>query len=314
MIAADLITKSQQLAGRVDQQFNSRTLQFLTEAIDNWALRFPWPSLRTTISLTADGSRDLLLPDYVGGIEWVSDMANKRNLTYQDGWESQQTSDFLSDATGSMYVWREGSVDAVYEQPSALSQIGVRCTASDTFTVHLTGIVQDTAASGTAGYEFFGEEILTISGSGPNLSTNSYVKILSLGKSAISNGDVLVTAGATQLGRIQANRYAPSYRRIELLRIPPAGTQLRVGALLLPQPLTSTNQAPHHTIDRQYLIWYAAGLILKAQNEPAKGDAMVARAEEILAAKAYKERAHGAKDWICRPDDEYWQSEDRYAL
>jgi hypothetical protein len=313
MDVATLTNQAQQLAGRVDTNWNERTLRFLNEGVERWAQKRPWNSLRKTLTMTADGTRKLVFPDYVLTIAWLTDLTNRDVVNFRESWDREATSQYLGNTTGAAYWWREDGVQPLYKELSAASTLQVRSEASDTYSVHITGLGQDTTQSGTAGENFFIEEVLSASGSGPNTSANTYKEILTIGRTARGNGDVLVTDGTTQLGRIAKNRWTTSYRRAELLRIPSAGTQLRCGVLVRPTPLVETNQVAHHTINPQYLIWYAAGLIHKAMDEQDLGEVCLARADRILDERDYQEEAFGDRDWGSLPDSEYWGSEDTLA-
>lgn len=313
MNVGELITRAQRLAGRVDAGFDSRTLQFLNEGVDRWARAMPWPTLRKVGRVVADGTRDLIFPSHVFQVVWLADESNKEPIEYRDQWDRQDPSGYLGNAVGNASWWREQGVVPVSVQPITPQQIIVRTTVSDTFSVHLAGISIDTAQSGTANYEYFAEEQISVTSSGPHTSSNLYVRLMTVGKDDLTPGDLLVNTGSTQIARIAKNRYRAEYRHIELLTIPPAGTLIRAGFLEAPGPLVANHQQPHTSINPEYLAWYAAGLIHKSMNE---GDLYLAcdqKATEILGSRINKERTHGDEEVQSYPDNAYWGYENRFS-
>ena len=307
-----LIVAAQRLAGRVDVGFDDRSLNFLNEAIEAWAIALPWSTLRDTLTLTCDGTRSLVFPDHVRTVRWLADVSSRRPIDARDFWDREAPDQYLGDTTGPASWWREEGVAPVYLQPTEAlpAQITFRTTVSDTFTCHLTGLSIDTTQSGTAGYRYFAEERINVAGSGPATSANFYVKVMSCGRSKRAAVDTLILNGATQIGRIQANRQRSAYRRIEFLTIPGAGTQIRAGVIMQPGDLTEIWMNPHPSINLEFLRWYAAGLIHKAQNQSDQGELCIQRANQILSQRAYQEKMAGDKDLGCIPDQQYWGTED----
>jgi len=307
MDVATLISQAQQVAGRVDSAFQERTLRFLNEAVEKWALARPWNGLRKTVDVVCDGTRYLVFPDFVRSVRLLTDLTNKKYLDYIENWDRQATHEYLSASTGAVAWWREEGIVPVYSQPATPSYVTVAgASASDVFTVHLAGTGLDTAASGTAGEVFFQEELITVNGTTTATSTRIYKDILSVGKDRLTEGDLSIAVAGTQVGRVAANRWYTPYRRVELLRIPSAGTTLRAGVLCAPPQLHETGQVPHPSINPQYLIWYAAGVIHKAQNETDQAAVCFRQAAELLAQRDYQEQAFSDRDWTSAPDPNYW--------
>ncbi len=313
MHVGEIITLAQRLAGRVDPGFDARTLRFINEGVDNWARKIPWPTLRRVSDFVATGSRELILPPHVLRVVWVADKTNKAPVSPLDPWDREYPARYMGESAGNADFWREEGVVPVTAQPASPTPLVVRTTASDSFTAHIAGYARDTTASGTADYEYFVEEALAINGTGPYSSANQYIRVISIGKDDLTNGDLNVFNGSTLISRVTKNRYRAEYRRIEFLQIPSAGTDIRVGFLERPPALTTSHQQAHPAIDPDYLVWYAAGLIHHAQNQKDMGDLYVARAESKLQDRIYAERMHGDRDLQGIPDQGYWSNEDQYS-
>lgn len=298
------------MAGRVDVNFDERCLEYLTEAVEQWATAHPWPTLRQTATLAADGTRDLIAPDYFRSVVWIADQTNRAAIAAKDFWDREAPNQYLGDTTGGVFNWREQSIEPVYRQPSTLSTVQVRSEVSDTYTVHLTGMGRDTTQSGTAGYEFYQDENLAIVGSGPITSSLSYVRVFSIGRNKRSAYNMLVTDGTNQLGRIAKGRYNAEYRRLELLSIPTAGTLIRMGGILAPAPVVRATDVPHPSISRDYLVAYVAAMVHKSVGQFEQFQLTQRHAEQLLGIRLIQEKTVGDKDYGGIPDPAYWGHED----
>lgn len=310
MDAAAVILRAQRLAGRVDPNYDTRCLEFLTEAVEAWALSQPWPSLRHTASLTTPGGRSLVIPSYFRTVTWVADDTNNRYLKAQDMWERREPSEFLGDTTAAPYWWRERAMSPVFTQPTSAAQISFRTDTSETFSVYIGGISQNTSLSGTAGYEYAKNEIVSIQGSGPATTSGYYVRILTVGKNAQTVSDLQILNGSTEIGRIPSTEKRAEYREIELHPIPTAGQIFRIGGILAPDKILRTTDCPHPSINTQYLVWYVAALIHMAQQQPDKAGALMGQANDIISKRAYQEKMSSERDLGMIPDYDYWNSED----
>jgi hypothetical protein len=309
MDAGTLISYAQQRAGRVDSGFDDRTLNFLNEAVERWAISRPWQSLKRTITTVTTGDRSMVFPDYVAHVAWLCDEDNQNVINYQERWDRDHPGAYLGDSTGNPDFWREAEVASVYRQPTTPAQISFLSTASgESFSVHITGLIQDTAVSGTAGEYYFGEEVCVASGS-TCISSNLYQDIISVGKTGTTGGYVKVRQGSTELAKIAPRRWSAKYRKVEFLTIPGAGITYRCGVIIEPPKLTRETHVPHPSINNEYLIWYAAGLIHKAQGDTQIAEVCLARANRIMNRDDQQEKTAGDRDWNAAPDQMYWGSE-----
>lgn len=313
MNVGEILTQAQRLAGRVDPGFDSRVVRFINEGVDVWARKIPWPTLRRVGDFVATGGRDLVLPPHVLRVVWIADKTNKNPVHPLDPWDREYPVPYMADSSGAPQHWREEGIVPVIAQPTSPATLEVRTTASDSFAVHIAGYARDTTASGTADYEHFVEEILSVGGTGTYSTANQYIRVISIGKDDLTNGDLRVYNGTTAISRIHRNRYRAEYRRLEFLQIPTAGTEIRVGYLERPPALTQATQQAHPAIDPDYLVWYAAGLIHHSQNQKDMGDVYIARAEQKLEDRIYAERMHGDRDLQGIPDQNYWDNESQYS-
>lgn len=308
-----LMTRAQQQAGRVDPGYDARTLRALNDAQEKWALTIPWPGLVRHERFVADGTTELVLPPRVRKIQWLADKTNKKPLDVGGQWDRQFPAPFLDQTSGAAALWRDLGVVPVIRQPSVPSRLSVVAGASDNFTVHITGLAFDTAASGTPLERYFVEDLISVNSTTGHTSTNEYVQVDSYGKDDLTPGDVSLRSVDGVMARLAKNKYRSELRRIELLFKPAAGTLIECEYLTAPQPLASDPQVPHPAVDVEYLVWYAAGVIHRNQNQADLAQEAFAQAEVLLNTRIYQERMHGDTDIQSIPDAAYWGNEDQYG-
>jgi hypothetical protein len=312
---ANLIIEAQRLAGRVDTGYNDRTRRWINEALDQWAISVPWPTLNRTETFIATGDRTLVLPPRVHTVRWIGDKANQATLFADKHWEREYPGELYGNTAGQAFLWRDAGSVATTRQPASASVLRVDTTASDSFNVYIAGLAEDTSASGTADHYYAIEEQLVVGSSSTYSSAHSYVQVDILGKDDFTPADVSVRDSAGLLARINAHRYTSEYRQVEFLMIPGAGTQLPIQYIHRPAPLIENYQVPPPSVEPEYLIWYAAGLIHAAQaGQEQEAQIKRARADEILQKRIYKERTHGGQDYRAIPEQGYWANEDQYIV
>lgn len=308
-----LITRAQQQAGRVDTGFDSRTLRALNDAQEKWAVAMPWPTLVKHETFNSDGSQQLILPPRVKRIVWLADKTNKRSIEASGQWDRMFTASFLDETQDAAKLWRELGFTSVTSQPSSASFLSVLTTATDTFNVYISGFALDTTASGTALEKFAVSEVLTITGPTGYTSVNQYVEVVAFSKDDLTPADLSLRLGSSVIARIPKDQYRSPMRRVELLFRPLSGTQIECEYIAAPAPLSTDPQVPDPAIDDRYLVWYAAGIIHRMQNQADLAGEAFIRAKEILDERIYHERAHGDADWQGVPDPNYWGVEDNYV-
>lgn len=311
MNLSNLITEAQRLAGRVDSDWKTRTRRWLNEAQTQWAMEVPWPTLERIETFVADGTNELILPSRVLTIRWVGDKTNQRPVDAGGAWDREYPTAYFGDTAGSLLFWRDKGVTPIARAPASTGQIRLQTTASDSFNAYVAGLAIDTAASGTPDYYYEVSEQVAISNDSVYTTTHEYYQIDVIGKDDFTNGDVLFkdTTGS-QLARLGRNDYRSLYRRIEWLKVPTSNTEIRIGYITQPRPLISDGDIPNPAVDVEYLIWYAAAMILTAMGQEQNAAIKRARAEEIMRRRIVKERSHGDRDWRSYPEPTYWGTED----
>lgn len=313
MNLGNLITEAQRLAGRVDTNYNNRTRRWLNEAQEEWALEVPWPTLVREETFLATGSRSLILPPRVKIPLAFGDKTNYRPIDMLKHWDREFPGSFFGNTTGAARFVRPMGIVATVRDPATPGYLTVKTTASDAVSVVLAGLSLDTTASGTPNQYVEARETIVIGADTVYTSTNMYYTIDSFGKDDFSLGDfTLRDSSSNVLAVLNKDEYGSQYRRVDLLHIPPAGTEIMVQYLTGPTRLVDNAQVPHPSIDTEHMIWYAAGMIHESMSEVQQSQIKLARAKEILNRRIHRETGFGDQDWRALPEPGYWGNEDQY--
>lgn len=307
MEAGAIIQRAQRLAGRVDPDFDDRSYQYLNEAMEEWATEFPWSTLHGTLELPADGSQYLYVPNHVLSVRSVMDLTHFSPVEARGSWDREAPVEFVQGSAGPAVWWIEDGLAAAIRQPSG--PLSVVCSATDSSTACVSGLIQNTAYSGTA-LEFtqFTETISFAAATGATLSTVFY-DIQEFGKTERTTGEVRLCDSTGVISAITPAQFSAQFRRLKFLYRPPAGTVMRLQVINRPAPVYLPNHVPHSAIDPNYLIWFIAGLIHKSTGQDQRAGICIARANEILRKRIKVENTHGDRDWTAAPDAAYWTHE-----
>lgn len=313
MNLANLVTEVQRLVGRVDSTWFSRCRRWLNEAQEQWSLECPWPTLLREESFSCNGGRSLIMPQRVKIVLWAADQTNARPIDMLKHWDREFPTGLLQNTNGAAFFSRPMGLQAVFRQPEAVGRLTFNTTVSDSFNVYVAGLARDTTVSGTPEQYYFAREVVTIGATTDYTSTTLWFRIDTLGKDDYTPADLSVRDSSSNLvARVARDAYRSEYRQLDLMFIPPAGTQIAVQYLTGPDPLVDNEQLPHTSVDPEYLIWYAAGLAHAAQGEEQQSAVKLARAKEILSRRILREKQFGDQDWRALPEPGYWQYEDQY--
>lgn len=319
MKLSDIVDRAQELADRKDTKWDARCRRWTNEAIEQWALKLPWPTLKRSEDFTFDSreatGRILTLPQYVLKVLTVADDTNNRVVRRGENPDLDFPLKHLDNSATAALFFRELGFAAVHDQPAAAAALRAQSTVSDAVTIYVAGLAQDTAASGTPDQTYQARESIITSGSSITAGSTLFVRVDTIGKdSDSSNGDVLIsTAADGQLARIYQDDDMSRYRQLEFLGAPTAGTVFQIEYLLKPHPLRASNDFPPPAVDIDYIIWYVTSMIHRAQGNVEEAEVFLARAEGILERNASFEKNAGDQDYRAFPESLYWANEDQYT-
>lgn len=301
-LVADLIDRVQQLAGRVDASHRDRVRTALDEAIQWFASRVPWDSLKEHEDFRSGGSRDLILPDRVNKVITISDAETFTAMSGGDHWEKRTPGAFLQDASGQPQEWRDFGYVPVISQPATDTTLSFQSTVSEGFDVHLRGLVRDTTASGTALELYEVQETIRLDNESAVATANAYVRVLGIQKPKFTVADVHVTddTSTLKISRIPAWETRPLFRRIQLHFVPTA-RPFRVNYFKRPDRLTTETDAIDPGINEEAVVWRAVGNISFIENEDNAAGVAWGKAEDIIEKMKTMEETFGEKDSHIAP-------------
>lgn len=294
MTRADIITQVGRLTGRTDDSYEATIAGFLNQSIREYARERPWIGLRQLWKTFATGRPYIILPQWVQRPLSVFDVSNVNPVEAGALWDFEQASAYASRVSGLAIEWRDmGTVPTVTE-PSGNVTVASG-DSSDTEAIRITGFAHISEASGTALESKVVHESLTLTGTSPVSSTYSYTQLLSISKTNDTSGDVSVrdAASGTLLTTLGAYDDETRHLRIELLRVPTAGTEFRIAVMRRPLELEDDAQAPEPGISEDYLIWHTAGLSLISLGERQAGVTYVQKAQAIVEKEHFRDRNFG---------------------
>jgi hypothetical protein len=311
-LISDLITEAQQLANRVDSNWNARTLLAINRALKKYAKHAPWDGLLRQESFLSPGGRYMVFPDRVMRVRRLGDSDNSIPLKAGEQWSQRYPGTFFQQSGTQPFEWRPVASVPVIASPTTDTALELQTTASDGMTVSIRGLARDTNASGTALelYEVF--ETVAMGGTGATNTTNIYVEVLEISKEKDSTASLLVRSATSSalLARIPPWEASSQYQRIELFHPSPVARNFLTEYYCRPQDITSTDHPLDPSIDTEYVVWQAAGDLHWAKQEAQAANAAWAKAEQVLAKQRIQELAHGDRDSQMRPSVNYQELED----
>jgi hypothetical protein len=308
---AEIVQLVQDLTGWNDATFAPIIRRALNESIRTWARRRPWASLTREIDLVANGTRYLTLPDFIERPVYFFDKTNKAPILPGARWDQDFPGSFGEGTVGRPFDWKDAGYVATIGNPAGYVT-AQSADVSDTGYVYLTGLVQDTTASGTALEWIKTQESITLNGQTPVTASNLFTEVYSFSTDS-EDGDVtLLDEGNSSLpiSRIPQYETAARFPRVQFLRIPQAGLVLEVAYLQTPPDLENDAQSPHPSIDEDFLKWHTAGIVLNNIGERQAGFAYIAKGEEVLAKADFREKNFGDRPIQMTPLTDYHGEEE----
>lgn len=309
-----LITGAQELAGRVDSNYNGRTTKFLNEGQRIWISRRPWSSLTREEDIpVAQATKEVVLPQRCFVLRWIADKTNKCHIRPHTQLDRAFPSTYFGTAGGRADFFKRIETVPVAGQPTEPANVQVALAQNESVSAYIAGLAQDTTASGTANEFYFVEESLALSTTAPSTSTHKYVRIDAFSKAGTSAGDVRLLLGGNTISRIEAHEFDAQYRKVILDKATDVAKTFRIEYVIKPQPLVESYQHPHPSIDVEFLKNYAAYKIHQTLQQPELAAEKLRTAEGILADVAGRETGFGDEDYQVMPELGYWIDEDQYS-
>ena len=281
MNLGSLIEQCQFRTGFNDSSYNTHWIAFLNEGIRLYAKKYPWPGLETLIDMTTNGTRFLIFPHYVKDV--ISILNRSQNIPVDRMGQLDRQSPWLTAArtSGTVIGYDNAGYVPCLANPSGYIFGSLPSGASEAITVNVTGYVAASGASGTGMERLYHSETITISDSTATTLANQYYEVTSISKvTNTSNPIYFYDAGNSNahLSFIGAYETDAAFKRVLLQYVPSAQTLLECRVRHKVQPLHLVQEAPHPSIDPDFLVthairryWAANQQYTKAQIERQEG-------------------------------------------
>lgn len=311
-LVKDLIDEAQRLANRVSASERGRAREALNRALQKYAQRIPWKSLRRTETFVTDGTRFLTFPDRVAKVIEIADETEQARIRPDTHLMRNHGADYLSDVAGRPCVWREAGIVPIAAVPATDTTLTLTASQSEVFNVEILGTVRDASESGSALELYRLRETIAISDDTDNTTSNSFVDIHAITKDRSTDAFVQVVDDNSSkvIARIMGPDANPVYRRIEFEKVPAAGRLIRVDYFTHPERIDSELQPIDPAINIDYLVWRAVGDLHWILKETQNAQLAWAQADQVLAEEANKERTFGENQGSIVPDFTYLDRED----
>jgi hypothetical protein len=269
-------------------------------------------SLRRTETFVTDGTRFMVFPDRVAKVIEIADKAEQARISPDVHMIENHGAIYLGDVAGRPCVWREAGIVPINKQPTTDTTLTLTASQSEVFNVEIFGMVRDASESGSSLELFRVRETVAVTDDTDNITSNSWVDVTSISKDRSTDAYIQVTddVSGKVVSRIMGPDANPAYRRIEFETVPGAGRQVVVEYFTHPDRIDSELQPVDPALNLDYLVWMAVGDLHWLLKETQNAQVAWARAEEILAEEANKERTFGENSESITPDFTYFELED----
>jgi hypothetical protein len=313
MTRGELVTQIGRLTGRTDTNRQTSIQDFLNQSIREFALLRPWAGLKQNMNAFADGTAFITLPGWVERPMYVFDVSNINPVEPGAIWDYQFETALADKTTGLAIEWRDAGTLPTTKVPTGVLTIE-STDAGDTEDIRIAGFSHVSEASGTPLENQIVHETMTLTGTSPVSSSNSYTRVMSISKNADTTGNIYVrdaAASAVLIASLGAFEDQTRYKRLEFLRIPSAGTKFEIRVLRKPIELENDAQSAEPAIPEDYLLWNTAGLELVALGERQAGLTFLQKARALADQEDFKDKNFGDQALQMIPITDYRNSERR---
>lgn len=301
MTFTDIIKEVQRNTGRNDAKFLDRIKAAINRAVRQWARAIPWPALKVTGDITHQGGRELILPSEIDRLIWIMDKTNSRAVEAGSQWDRMDTYEYANDLAGFAMEWIDAGYTPLFTAVSG-PLVVYSSGASDILTLHVYGQAQSASLAGNLGM-YQASDQLNMVGASPYTTTNSYIRVDAIGKSADIDGVLTIECLGGIVGFIGPYEDEGQYRKIQFMDIPAANTVFKYGGYTRPPKLVDGNQHLPPSVDEDFVMWAASSDIFWQMREGSKAQSAWARAEEIGGHDISKEKQFGDTSSRIIPED-----------
>lgn len=301
------------MVNRVDSDYRTRALRAINRAVLHWADRVPWPSLQKYETFYSNGTRFLTLPRRVRRVITVGDITNKMKVRDGAHWDFKYPDEYFVDVADSTpWEWQDAGVVSTIAEPPAPTKLVFQSTVSEAVEVNISGWARDSSASGTAMELYEVNEQVQLGGTGTTETTYEYASVRAIEKTTLDSVCDIVVRSSTDsqpLARLTSDDRQASYRRIEFLKVPTAGTAFRVKYFRRPERLVSENVPLEPSVEQDYLLWRTVGDLHWIASQQEAALAAWRKADALIQQRIMAEKTQGEGNLQIQPEMSYYDQE-----
>jgi len=296
----------QRKTGRNDSGFEPRIREAVNAAIRTWARIIPWPSLEKWGEVTYEGGGFLYLPADVNKVIWLLDKTNQNSMEQsQDTWDRDAPSSLCQDTVGTPYEFEDRGMSPTITTVSG-PMVAFSTDSDDVIGVYFEGMISpsiSTYSLSSAFHTYHGIKDITLNGCTPVTCSQIFTSLSSAGKTADSDGAIILQCNGQTVGIIGPMENQSTYRKIKIMNIPAIGTVFKYKSYCDPCKLTDTNQPVPWSVDYDFLVWKAVSQILWDLRETDRAFAAERQAGKIAQQHIKREEMFGGEGGRVQPED-----------
>ncbi len=285
-------------SGFNDSAYRPRWVNFINEAVREFARRQPWPGLEGFTTLRADGTRYLICPAYVDTVVSILNLTDVNPVDRSGDFDRSATSVWVQGTPGRACMYDRAGDVPVLRDPTGYIWFQ-SSHASDLQTLNVTGLVANSGASGAL--ETVTRSLsIAAAGTSPVTLSALFTKVFSVSKATDSNGNFFFfDAGNVtnpHISYLGSTESEASFQRLALLYKPAAGTEFEVRFRYRIPKLTADAQSPHPSVKPDFIIAHALGAHWGEQEQLQKEALSFQKATQVLQSEANKDRNFNEPD------------------
>jgi len=288
---AKLVEECERRSGYNDVNFRPYWKTYINQALREFARAQPWAGLEDLLTAYADGTEYLVLPYYVDTVVSIFNKTDNLPVRSLGGQSDNNSAAYGQRTEGPVREYCKLGETPTIRDPTGYMTFQ-SSHASDMDWIYVTGLVANSAASGTAlGIDMRTSRMLA-TGLSPVTLDLLFSKVISIGKTTDSNGAYdFNDQGSANFRVSHIERYDGEavFRRIQLFYKPTAGTQFEVKFRYRILPLRDDAQVAPPAVKSDYLIASALGQYYQHHDQFQKAMVMTGAATKIIEAETNRE-------------------------
>lgn len=304
MNLGQLIESIVERTGFDDANFRPNWISFINESVREFGRRHPWPGLEDNYNdVLRSGQQYYIVPEYADDIVSILNTTDKTPIGRQTDFAGQAPSVYGAETTGTPLNYDHVGEVATTATPTGYLWVN-SSDASDIETLFVTGLFENTSASGTALHYTQRVEEISANGASPVTLTTLFANIISISKATATDGDYFIyDAGNSdeRIGFIPKDGTESSFRRLEFVFVPASDTNVRIRYRRRIMPLRQDAQSPPPGVRPDFIVDHAISIYQRQNEQYQKAQFHEQKASAVIQREANKEQNWGEPGSFIHP-------------